>query len=269
MSNRSNSLSTEWSKEELEHRMKLRKEFEFFDKAISSTMNIGGQEAFAHIKNYENALYRLNTQIASRINKELFENKLENFDENRVSKLRFPVALFFLRGDRAGSGAALVKQVISSFDYWNIDSGKDIDIFLPGWKKDSKLHFDVIAFFEFRLKIEEVSKWEYSGETDILLLDFDYNIEEKEGKFCFDQTITLCVEKMLRDKLIGSIDGLMHSVIKAAKETCSRGVWEISDKIGIQTFRRSLWNYVKKRFLGNVDYIYNELRPYAICNLEK
>jgi len=269
MPNKAHLLSAVWSKEELERRKRLRKELEIFDKALHLSRRLHGAELMAPINSYEDALDKLNTQISSRISKGVLEKMSKNCGENAASKLRFPVALFFVRGDRADLGAKLTEQVTSSFNYWDLDSGKDIDILLPGWEKDPNLSFDIVAFFEFRLIIEEKSKWEYSGETDILLLDYEYHIKETAGRFRFDKTITLCVEQMLRDKLIGSVDGLMQSLVKAAQETGNHGVWKISDKIGVQTFRRSLWNYVKKKFLCDIGTIYDELRPYAICNLEK
>ena len=41
---------------------------------------------------------------------------------------RFPVALFFVRGDRGGDGKKLAEQVIASFDYWDRDTGDSLDV---------------------------------------------------------------------------------------------------------------------------------------------
>jgi hypothetical protein len=184
------------------------------------------------------------------------------------------VAIFFIRGDRGGPGKAIAQQVMASFDYWDADAGKYLDVVFPGWVKDGPvIQFDTKRFLEFRHDIERISQWHYSGETDILLLNFDYDPDAHEGVFAFEETITLLPEKMVRDGHVSNLDLLMHELVNAARQTWPRTsgspIWEMSDRIAIQRSRTALWEYVKKKFLREFGKIYDELRPFAVCDLRK
>jgi len=88
-----------------------------------------------------------------------------------VEVLRTPVALMFVRGDREGPGASLAKQVVSSFGYWNLDSGKYLDLVFFGWYKDGEtIGFQPPMFLQARDEVQRISRWRHSSETDVLLL---------------------------------------------------------------------------------------------------
>ena len=103
-----------------------------------------------------------------------------------VGVVRTPVALVFVRGDRAEPGASLAKQVAASFGYWNLESAKYIDLVFFGWWKegdtvDFQAHDNARIFIECYEEVQRLSKWRYSGETDILLVDFEMPVMP-EGK---------------------------------------------------------------------------------------
>jgi hypothetical protein len=187
-------------------------------------------------------------------------------------RVRFPVGLFFIRGDRAGPGKTLAEQVVASFGYWNDDSGKYFDMVFPGWGKDGDaIVFDRTAFLSFRSEIEKICKYRYSGQTDILLLNYDYTLKKATGDFSFDEAILLPVEDMVRDGRVSNLDTLMHELIGDAKEMWQRTdrsvIWDISDKIALDKGRQALWKLIKEKFLKELGKVYDELRPFAICDL--
>jgi hypothetical protein len=190
----------------------------------------------------------------------------------QFENVRFPVGMFFIRGDRAGPGRTLAEQVVASFGYWNDDSGKYFDMVFPGWGKDnSVLVYDRKAFLSFRREVEKISKYRYHSGTDILLINYNYNLEKQKGDFSFDETILLPVEKMVRDGRIDNLDEFMDELICDAKEmwqlTDKSVIWDISDKIGFDRARKALWNLIKKKFLKDLSKIYYELRPFVVCDL--
>jgi hypothetical protein len=84
----------------------------------------------------------------------------------------------------------------------------------------------------------------------------------------------LPVEVMIADGRIRGIDALMHELITHARETWSDSmqgrVWDISDRIGMNRGRKALWEFLKKRFLvKDVTKIYDQLEPFAICDLRR
>ena len=192
--------------------------------------------------------------------------------------IRTPVALMFVRGDREYSGGSLAKQVVSSFDYWDDDSGKFLDLVFFGWFNDSgHVGFQPDLFLQARREVEDSSRWRFSGETDVLLVDFELPTENigdlwSGGRFTFHQCIWLPVEAMIRDKRVGSLDALVHELIAAAKEVYEAapmqgGIFEVSDKIAWTRGRRAVWDRLKNLLLREWATVYDELRPFAVCNL--
>lgn len=170
------------------------------------------------------------------------------------SKVLFPVAVLFARGDRAGEGGSLAQEAISSFHYWHDDSGETIDFIYAGWReKDNSLEFDRKDFISFRDAFQGMCVWKYSGETDLLLLNFVLEPASKSGYFAFEEVIELPIESMLRDKLIGSLDHLVAQIIVSAREYTARErhensspVWVISDKLAVRRGKKDLWDSLLK-----------------------
>jgi hypothetical protein len=210
-------------------------------------------------------------QLDDSIRQRLDEHPLSS-DKDRV---RCPVGILWVRGDRAEPGKALAEQTIASFGYWNEDSGRFFDVVLPGWGKDGdQIVFDPRAFLAFREQVEEISQWTYSGETELLIVQFDYDVgPPKEGAFAFDQAIQLPVETMIRNGSVAHLDGLMHELIGAAKLSSltddDRTLWDVAGPVARDRGREGVWKLVRRRLLGDADEIYNNLRPFAVCDLRR
>jgi hypothetical protein len=191
-----------------------------------------------------------------------------------VEIIRFPVGIFFVRGDRAGLGKDIAEQIKASHNYWDLDSGDDIDLILAGWdKKKSDLVFIPEWFLSYRDFVESESTWTYSGESDLLLLNFDFNLENETGCFAYDEVIFLPIEQMVRKDIVSSIDFLMSQLVKVAKSTRARSeksvVWEISDKLGWIRGQKKFWEAIRKMFLREFAEVYNDLRSFVVTDMRK
>jgi hypothetical protein len=219
------------------------------------------------------ALVQLSEAVSSRY-------QAENLPED-VRAVRTPVALVFVRGDRAEPGAALARQVVASFGYWNLESAKYLDIVFFGWWKDGDTvgfqgHDNARIFIECYEEVQRLSKWRYSGETDILLVDFEMPVmaggKIETGVFSFRNCIYLPVEEMIADKRIRSLDSLVHELVAEArivfdKHPLQGTVFDVSDRIAWTRGRRALWDRLKTLFLRDWSKVYDELRPFAVCDL--
>src|SRR3954468_17540198 len=130
---------------------------------------------------------------------------------NSAELVRFPVGLFFIRGDRGGDGAKLTEQVVKSYGYWNDESGEYLDVVFFGWGKDGEqIVYDATAFRRCKNALEGISKWRYSGETDLLLVNFEIPLKEgrpaDDGNFSLKEAIPLPIEEMIRDKRVAWTD---------------------------------------------------------------
>ncbi len=210
--------------------------------------------------------------VAQKVMKENVTNRLimKEMLKFEHSVLKFPVALFFVRGDRGGTAKDLAEQTMTSLNYWDLDSAHYIDIIFPGWDKTEKsCIFNTENFFQFKNEIEASSEWRYGGESEILLINYHYFVGVFNGQFVFNEVISLPIEDMIKRGITSSIDALMNDIITASKTIKNPGVWEISDKLAIQKGRKSLWEFLKKKFTVGLSKIYDDFRPFAVCNLEK
>jgi hypothetical protein len=198
-----------------------------------------------------------------------------------VHVVRTPVALVFVRGDRAEPGASLARQIVASFGYWNLESAKYLDLVFFGWWKDGETvgfqgHDNARIFIECYEEVQRLSKWRYSGETDILLVDFEMPVmaggKLEHGVFSFRNCIYLPIEEMIADKRIRSLDALVHELVAEARVVFDRDplqgtAFDVSDRIAWTRGRRALWDRLKTLFLRDWSKVYDELRPFSVCNL--
>jgi hypothetical protein len=123
-----------------------------------------------------------------------------------VSLIRTPVALAFVRGDQAAPADTLAKQVVASYAYWNQISAEYLDIVFFGWYNDGgQVGFNGNKYFiQCYEEIQKISKWHYSGETDILLLDFEIPVNSdgsvRPGMFSFERCIPWRVTEIIQEK---------------------------------------------------------------------
>lgn len=200
---------------------------------------------------------------------------------SHVEVVRTPVALVFMRGDRAEPGASLAKQIVASFGHWNTESAKYIDLVFFGWWKEGdtvgfQVHDKGRIFIDCYEEVQRLSKWRYSGETDILLVDFEMPVmaggKLEHGVFSFRNCIYLPVEEMIAKNRVRSLDALVHELVNEARHVFDEhpfqgSVFDVSDRIAWTRGRRALWDRLKTLFLRDWSKVYDELRPFAVCNL--
>lgn len=213
------------------------------------------------------ALYQLMMAIAKRIADDPLPSS--------CVRARFPVGLLMIRGDRAGEGKLIAEQVLASFDFWDADSADALDIILAGWSAGhSGPTFRLEDFLDFKRVLEKSSKWRYSGETDLLLLNFELDVQSLGGRFDYSEVIVLRIEEMLRAKHIGSIDGLVSSLTTAAKKVPASAhilgnsvIWQISDATAVHTAKKAIWQSIKRLLpLANQGPV-EALEHFAVKNL--
>lgn len=212
---------------------------------------------------------------------------------DEIEMIRTPVALMFVRGDRAAPGKTFADQVVSSFGYWNSVSAEYLDLVFFGWYKegdtvgfqpitgqdagDSSRLGEAGMFVDCCREIERMSKWRYSGETDVLLVDFEVSRTEsgqlhRPGKFSFKNCMYLPVEALVEEKRYRSLDALVSDLVNNAREVYEASplqgtVFDISDRIGWTRGRKATWDRLKEMFLRDWSKVYDELRPFTVCDL--
>lgn len=77
---------------------------------------------------------------------------------------------------------------------------------------------------------------------------------------------------MIAEKRVRSLDALIRELITEAEVVFEQrplqaSVFDVSDRIAWTRGRRALWDRLKELLLRDWSKVYDELRPFAVCNL--
>lgn len=120
------------------------------------------------------------------------------------------------------------KDILGELEYYHHLTGHDINFYLPGygayWNTEKypdmkvvteinrkKWSFSNKAFVEFINAFEEVSRWKYSGESELLLIPYH------DGKLDFSNVAVFCLDAMLKDEAISSVSRFITGLSRSAR----------------------------------------------------
>ena len=120
------------------------------------------------------------------------------------------------------------ESIIQEFNYYNYRSGKYIDFFLPGYSmyghnnsgdeilighiNNAEIYYSDQMFCNFIEEIEYQSKWEYSGETELLI------VNSIKQKLDYSNCLLIHFEKAIKVQAIPSIRNFMEKIIRLSKK---------------------------------------------------
>ena len=136
------------------------------------------------------------------------------------------VILLFVRPNIDGA-----INIIKEFEYIHYNSGKYCSVYAVGYtnnfekskdesfKKvnidlDTEWYFSIKEFTEFKNKLENRINWNYSGETELLILQ---NNPTSSNALNFQNYVAIDVNKGIREGYIDSFQRFMESLIRTAK----------------------------------------------------
>jgi hypothetical protein len=141
-----------------------------------------------------------------------------------------------------------------STDYNDIQQVANIDG-TPWFYSDTSF-VDVVDSFE------EKTKWTYSGENELLILDVTPSAEPDD--ITINNSIVCNLEEMKKDSAFTSVRSLMEKLIKyAASDECANA-WEFSDKQGLSAAKDCLKDGVLGFLPKSVSALYKKSEGYAV-----
>lgn len=172
-------------------------------------------------------------------------------------------------------GSAVYKEILENLTYYHHRSGAHVDIFLPGYgaywndsipdTKDIceiegiKWSFSTKKFVEFIEDLSTHSKFKYSGEIELLLVDY------KNRKIDYSQVVRIKLNKALRDGAIDSAEELIERVLGAFIN--QRSAYNVSDALTLHSLGKELGEELKQKF--SVYRLFTRSRHFVISSLEK
>ena len=120
------------------------------------------------------------------------------------------------------------KDILEELNYYHHMTSVNINFYLPGygayWNPQEYPDMRVVtkidgadwsfsdrAFVAFINALEEVSRWKYSGESELLLIPYD------DGKLDYSNVAVFCLDAMLKDEAISSVSRFITDLSRSAK----------------------------------------------------
>ena len=145
--------------------------------------------------------------------------------ERRIENMEIVVFLFVKPTNQDAT------DIIQEFEYIHYNSAKYCSVYAIGYSDDPKKknfsHYKKVAeiighdwyfsnktFVEFKNNLEKRIKWEYSGETEVLILQ---NNPGGRDPLNFSNYVAIDVNKGLREGYIDSFQRFMESLIRSSR----------------------------------------------------
>ena len=162
-----------------------------------------------------------------------YQKMLLDIQHNQITE--DTIGILITRPDLDGG-----KSIINSLNYYHHLSGKSTNFYLPGfgayWYEaypderevteidGAKWYYSDKMFVDFISDLEKYSKWQYSGETELLMLEY------KDGILSFDNMMCFYLDNMLRDNVIVSVPSFFQQLFRIHNRR--RATKDISNTLG-------------------------------------
>lgn len=210
---------------------------------------------------------------------ELYMGATKKCAEENQSEL---IGILFCRPDTP----LAEEEIIKSLQYFHTRSGGNVDFYCVGygayWQPSyfpdqrpvtkidgAQWFFSEQAFCQFLGEIERESAWEYSGETELILVDAKEN-EDGSVELKYESAIVCNLEKMFNDKAFTSVRNFFESLFRKARTLGSTNKsWAMSDKMGVDVATHSLKELVLSVLPESVSSFYRKASHYAVRNISE
>lgn len=153
--------------------------------------------------------------------------------------------------------------LLENIEYNHLRSGQYIDFFFPGYENQFNSSFDWTFnssdFIKSIEKVENMSKWRYSGNTEFLFLEYTH------GKISFEHTISLNIDQLLQDNIIPSVPVLMEDIIRISK-SCTE-VSEFANQLNYLEASKSIKKFIKQYIINKLSGV--RIGTFCYRNLSK
>lgn len=162
----------------------------------------------------------------------------------------------------APPGTDVGRSIFARLMDWHYRSGDNFDFFCVGygnWQQDPNekpvasiapggnltpidFYYNAKAFNEVLANVRTRSRWQYSGEADLLLVNVVIDPQTEEPHIDFDDMVALDVDLIVRDKVFATTSRLLERICQSADEAAAAGrsltVDQFSDQMVLHTALR-------------------------------
>lgn len=150
-----------------------------------------------------------------------YQDMLRDIAYNRIKE--DIIGILFTRPD-----LDVGKSILNSLNYYHHLSGYNTNFYLPGYGaywygkypdgqvvtriNGTEWSFSDKMFVDFVNDFEKYSRWEYSGESELLMVEY------KDGRLFYDRVIQFYLDNMLRDNVIVSIPSFFQELLRICRQ---------------------------------------------------
>ncbi|MDO6650732.1 hypothetical protein Q4540_19810 [Pseudoalteromonas carrageenovora] len=170
-------------------------------------------------------------------------------------------------------------EILESLSYFHHRSKEHIDIFCCGygayWPENKYLDLKTVtridgvewsysdhSFVAALEDFESKTKWRYSGENELLLLDVSPSVEPDELNI--NSALVCNLEQMKKDGAFSSVRALFESIIRYSANNGEGDAWGFSDQKGIEVASSFLKDSILGLLPKTLQSSYRKAENYAI-----
>lgn len=168
-------------------------------------------------------------------------------------------------------------DILNSLEYYHFRTGKSVNFYLPGygafWGKyypDGKIVttiedvnwlFSNKMFVSFIQDLEKYSKWQYLGESELLL------VELKDGILSYENMMQFYLDNMIRDGVICSVHRFFEDLFRVCKDKDS--LYQISNAFGMDKAKQISMNILLENLPLGLRNIFTQEKYFCQRNMER
>lgn len=167
------------------------------------------------------------------------------------------------------------KSILNSLEYFHFRTGKSVNFYLPGygayWPKsdypDGKVvtvidglnwSFSNQMFAQFISDLEKYSKWQYSGESELLL------VELENGILSYEDMMQFHLDNMIRDNVIYSVHQFFEQLFRLCQDKNTLN--QISNAFGIDKLKQISKEKILEKIPLNLGNIFTQEKYFCVRN---
>lgn len=169
------------------------------------------------------------------------------------------------------------RDILESLEYYHFRTGKMINFYLPGygaywndWYPDGKVvtklngvswSFSNRMFVEFIEELECYSKWEYSGESELILLSYS------RRQISYEKVMIFHLDQMLRDKVISSVHNFLEQLFRICKDEGTLS--EVCGSARLDKAKQIAMNRILEKIPKGLNEIFKYEKYFSLKNISR
>lgn len=202
--------------------------------------------------------------------------------QNMVKKINSNIERYGIENDTIGilvtrPDLLTGRNILASLGYYHFRTGKTVNFYLPGYGaywNDSYPDGEVVTMIEgikwsfsnemfvyFVEELEKYSKWNYSGESELLLVNL------KDGLLTYDGMMQFKLDSMLRDGVIPSVNHFFEQLFNLCKE--KETLNQISNAFGVDKAKQVTIEGLLNKLPIGLGNVFAQEKYFCIRNMSK